>query len=501
MDEKTPVEKTLSLAEFFDFMWRGLPLALALAGLLGFGAYIMRRQVPPSYTARATITLLDEDRRGVYSGPTYSEPLKLSDYRTAAENPDILLEALGLNSRSADALADASALGGRLSVRAQNPSTSNFLFVEVSSNSPGEAAEFANAVAAAIIDWDRQRANARITKATTTLEQQLEQLTAQVGEDAQGELLTQKRTQLLELRSAQGQGQSNLELVQAASAPRDSSSVSINLIVGVAMLLGLFMGYALYLMRAVLTRRILKAKDLSDATGLGVLADVPGPFPEPFQAAAPRLASYVRAQLADAADGAYLITGNHNHAGQEQLGIALASSFLRSGKRALWLSTDPQRHVAAWEAQVRRSPQYTSLDELLERPYLQPVPSTLLLPSQLGLDVLYGLEDSRSLEDQLSSGLPQLIDTLKDNYDMVIISAPSPLGSANALTVAPYCEGTLLSCDIKHATQQDMLELTTLLAGTKAPILGTVVTRASKRRAPKLKARRAPKAQTNMARL
>lgn len=498
--EKTPTEKTLSLADFFDFMWRGLPLALALAGLLGFGAYILRRQAPPSYTARATITLLDEDRGGIY-GPTYSEPLKLSDYRTAAENPDILLEALGLDSSSADALADASALGGRLNVRAQNPSTSNFLFVEVSSSSPGEAAEFANAVAAAIIDWDRQRANARIARATTTLEQQLEQLGAQTSEAARGELLRQKRTQLLELRAAQGQGQSNLELVQAASAPRTSSSVSINLIVGVAMLLGLFTGYALYLMRAVLTRRILKAKDLSDATGLGVLADVPGPFPEPFQAAAPRLASYVRAQLTDAEDGAYLVTGNHDHAGQEQLGIALASSFLRSGKRALWISTDPQRRVAPWEAQVRTSTEDSSLKDLLEKPYLKPVTSTLLLPSQLGLDMLYGLEDSASLEDQLSSGLPQLIDTLKDSYDMIIISAPSPLGSANALTVAPFCEGIVLSCDIKHATQQDMLELTTLLAGTKTPILGTVVTRASKRRAPRVKARRAPKAQANMARL
>lgn len=494
-------EKTLSLADFFDFLWRGLPLALALAGLLGFGAYIIRRQAPPTYTARATVTLLEQTPESPYRGPIYSEPLKLSDYRTAAENPAILLDALGLESSSSEALASASSLGGRLNVRAQNPSTSNFLFVEVSSDSPGEAAEFSNAVAEALIAWDQARANTNIAQAARVTEEQLEQLRAELGADASGELIIEKRTQLLELRAAQGQGQSNLELIQAATPPRDPSSVATSLIVGVAALLGLFVGYALFLTRSVVTRRVLKARDLASATGLNVLADVPGPFPGPSQAAAPRLASYVRAQLATAGDGVYLVTGNHDNAGQEQLGLALASSFLRSGKRSLWISTDPQRPSAAWEAQVRMTPRYTPLELLLEQPQIKPEPLSLALSAHSRLDVLYGLEDGGALEDQLSSGLPGLVSTLRANYDRIVISSPSPLSSANALTVAPFCEGALLSCDIKHATQKDLLELTTLLRGTGVPVLGAVVTRASKRRSTPNTARREPQARANAAQL
>ena len=491
-------QKTLSLADFFDFLWRGLPLALALAGLLGFLVYLYQRQVPETYTADATLAVVQEGvAQNVYGVPVRANALKLSDYRTAISSESVLASGLGLSlDESLSEQERVEDLADSLRVRAQSPNASNFLTIEVTRSSPSEAAEFANAVANALIEWDRRRANdaigtaiAGVSRQISLLELQLDELPTGTPEaplpaevQAQREQLiglrSQKRLQLLELRSVQGEGQSNLELVELATVPFKPSSVSPLLVTAVAALLGLFLGYALHLTRAVLTRRLLSAADLAEATGLSVLVDVPSAFPGPLMEAAPRLASYLRARLAqDDAGSAYLVTGNHDRAGQEQVGLALAGSFARSGKRALWLSTDPKRSAAAWEAQVTLPVTFTPLEELLNVPDLDPAPATLHLPNDVKLDLLYGLEEVGGLEDVLSSHLAALFDRLWELYDVVVVSAPSPLTSANALIVAPLCQNALVSCDLNHARQKETLELILLLEGVGAELLGAVTTR------------------------
>ena len=162
-----------------SFVVRGALLAAVLGGLAGAGVYVLTGRQPSVF--RADVTLLVARATAGFTqfglSPVTAPPIDLGAYRAAVASDRVLADALQRLGTRDPSLTDVRVLRGLTgsSVEA-GARDSSLLRVEGRGGTPQVAVQRANAVADALVAWDRRRATESMNRVIATLEQQIEAL-------------------------------------------------------------------------------------------------------------------------------------------------------------------------------------------------------------------------------------------------------------------------------------------------------------------------------------
>lgn len=99
--------------------------------------------------------------------------------------------------------------------------------------------------------------------------------------------------------------------------------------------------------------------------------------------------------------------------------------------------------------------------------YRTNIPNAYMIP--------IGREVESSLQLLSSSRMPQLMETLARQFDIVLIDTPPAGVIVDALEIAKYCDGALITVAYNRGRKQDIAELANSIGNTGCPILGAVL--------------------------
>ena len=475
-------DPVVGFGDLARFLRRGLRVALPTALVAGVLVFALRVNAPPTYLASATL---------VANRSTPAPKLLLSDYQTATTGDVVLNTAWKrLHGTPADPQA-LDTLRQEITIHVVDSPQQASMTIQAKTTNPKTASDVANIVSESLLGWDAARANAAIDESISAVKGQIGSLKSQMltlQKQGQGgealaplqTLISQKTSQLADLTSQRGQGDSALTVLRAAAPPLTPSSPSIVFTTALAGLLGMLIGYGLFLVRGMTTPRVRNIDDLAALTGLTVLTDLPRPV-EPIATGSPvpdQASGYIRGfvELASLPRGPILLLGSHERAGQVPIALALGLSFVRSGKSTLWIDTGrlalPQQ--LALKLQVKRTP-FALEDHLRLQQFSLPV-HELRQRSRQALHLISGFGREDHPADLVSIGLPRLLEQASARYDVVIVSSSSPITDPIPLVVAPYCPGSLLIADIRQSSRVEVGRAAQVLHRSGTELLGVIAT-------------------------
>lgn len=158
--------------------------------------------------------------------------------------------------------------------------------------------------------------------------------------------------------------------------------------------------------------------------------------------------------------------------GKTTFSVNLATTFARSGKRTLLIDGDLRKPDVGL---IMKLPH--DLRGLQDYLFGMDVEKAVYKIPSLDLFVLSS--DKRNTGDALElitmSESIERIQSLRDQYDYIIIDTPPVLAFSDALVWAKMADGTILVSFVGHTSKVDMQEAANRLEQIKAKILGTVV--------------------------
>lgn len=464
-------------------------MALTGAAIIGILALVLQSRRPPYFTA-TSVLVVDRSAAGV-TAPR----LLPSDYQTAVTSQAVLGGAWTRLHQSVATDHDIQYLRNLVSVQVADTPQAASIKIGARAHSAVSASQTANAIADSLLAWDAARANRALQASIGNLEAQVGELGREItalrskngttsslagsGAALEG-LYAQKASQLADLQSQKGQGRSGVLLLRSAVPPMAPSSPSIPFTTALGLLAGLLLGYGFYLFRAITTRKVRTNDELSAVTASPILADIPravepaGPRSEVPAAAASYLRAYV--ELASGARSPCLLFGTHPGAGQVALALAMGLSFVRQGKKAVWIETgcDDDLTLRLRSLVAKESP-FTMEDGFRVR-YLSLRDRAMRGGARDALHLITGFCAEPRSADSLSAGLGRLIERCQAAYDVVIVSAGLFGSDAMPLTVAPHCRTSVLVADLRQSRRDEIVRATSVLRDSGTEYVGTVAT-------------------------
>lgn len=172
-----------------------------------------------------------------------------------------------------------------------------------------------------------------------------------------------------------------------------------------------------------------------------------------------------------------LLTSCHAQEGKSFLSMNLMRSFARMGKRVVMVDTDLRKSAIARRFDIEMPPDSPGLVHYLAKQcdiedvvYKTNIPNAYMIP--VGRDVRNSI--------QLLSGdrFPNLMESLVQAFDYVIVDAP-PVGMViDAAIIAKYCDGTLFVVSDNDVKRRELYEAKVQIEKTGCPILGAVLNKA-----------------------
>jgi capsular exopolysaccharide synthesis family protein len=410
-------------------------LGLAVAAVLGFTA-------TPIYQATTRIFVSTQSVGSAveaFQGSSYTQA-RMQSYVEVTTDPlvlDRVIEELNLD-------ANAEALAGRISARVI-PDT---VLIEIvaSSESAEEAAEISNSVARHLRDVV------------------IDDLEEQVGDDS---------------------ALVNLTVVKRATEPQSPTSPSIPLFLVVGGVLGLIAGLALAFARQALDTRVHSERDVAATTKHPVLAGFlfdPTAAKQPLTVHAgpgsPRAEAFrslrTSLQFIDfgARSRALVVTSSLASEGKSTIAANLAIALSDAGKSTLLIDADLRRpkvaEYMAVEGGVGLSDVLVGRATLTET--LQPWGEEgrlFVLPS--------GSRPPNPSELLGSDSMAELLETLRGEFDQIIIDAPPLLPVTDAAVLSKVTDGALVVCAVGLTRTTQLSHALGGLENIDAKVLGLVV--------------------------
>jgi polysaccharide biosynthesis transport protein len=433
----------------------------------------------PQYTASASLlfgsTSLDQ-RLQSSANTEESDPI-----RVAATNLK-LVSLRRISVLTAEALAQPDLTADEVSEKVTvNPEgESDLVSVEATDESPEFAAELANTFARQYIAFRRNSDRAKVARAQDLIDSQLAALSTEERASEVGDRLEEKKRQL-EVVGALQTG--NAELVQPAVAPDSPSSPQTQRNIALGVLLGLFLGIGLALLREQLDRRVRDIEDVEDVFGMPVLGTIPqsrnipklGPgfelAPTGMEGEAFRM---LRANLryfnVDREINTILITSAAPQDGKTTVSVNIALADARAGERVLLIEGDLRRPTVAEKLGV------TSSDSGLSLVLAGARKPEDAIESFHGVDVLpAGPLPPNPAELIESKRMQDLVAWAEREYDRVIIDTPPAAVVADALSLFSQVGGVVIITRLQQSPRSAAEHLRDQLANTGAPVLGIVV--------------------------
>jgi polysaccharide biosynthesis transport protein len=485
-------EISVSVQDLVGFVLRGLVPAVILASLAGATMYFLTQREDPVFSADATL-LVARSSTGTQFGlsPVTAPAIDLSAYRVAASSDQVLVLALREMGVAEPTENDVRRLRSRTTaVAAADARDSSLLRVEARGDTPALATARANAVASALVTWDRRRASEGFSRIVVTLEQQIDALSEQIrslqalGETAtQGQveglvrLRTDAQQQLGYARALIASAEGLLSVLQPAEttprqiAPRPLMSAAV------AAFLAVLATYALLLLRSVMNTRLQSVADVAAASGLPVLAE----FPTVGRNDEQRLheaSSFLRTNVLFATSEFHprvlLVTSAREHEGKTTVCRHMAESMVRYGYRTLLVDADLRSPSVAEELELT-DVDVSSTDQWLRAPGgAHNVLSVAVGDGQL--DVVPQFEAVSDAPEALGRGLRRALKAW-EGYDVIVIDAAPVLAVSDTQIVAPHCTGTVLVVDQRRTDRRSLLAAKEVLQRVGVNILGIVSNR------------------------
>jgi capsular polysaccharide biosynthesis protein len=250
-------DSSVQLRDLLSRIRRRAPIALCIAGAtlaVGLGAGLA---TPAEYTATATLTVspitLDP-----FSSSTSSQQININTEReviSSSEVARIAAEDIG-DGVSPQTLLRESAVAA--------PSQSQVLQVSVSAADPAKAAEYANAMASAYLDFRAQGAMEVASTRIAALDERIEQLE---GGSSANPVLTELRAERSALETV---GSNPGRIIGFAAPPTSPSSLGLPVFLTAGLAGGILLGAALALAIDLRDRHVRFPERLSEAAGKAV---------------------------------------------------------------------------------------------------------------------------------------------------------------------------------------------------------------------------------------
>ena len=480
---------TIEIKDLMRFLLRGLIPALVVGLLAGAGTYWLLSNRAVVYATRATVLASQptSDLRAFGVSLVAAPPLDALAYSIAATSDPVVTEALDNLGVQDPTRAQLNALKSRYSIATEETRTSSLIYIDASvTTSAEDATDTANAVATAMVEWDRSRARNNLQRVIDTLEAQIEAVDEQirtlqaqpgVSQDQIDERLLLRAEQQQQLYNARALSTAvigNLEIVQPAPPAVGRLPWSPRVGAFIAFMLSVIAVYGLLLIRRMLDNRIQTLEGLAHATGLPILAEFTKQKRQgrrlPVEAAS-FLRTNILFEIGDVDPKVILVTSASAMDGKSSVAISLAESFARNGKRTLLVDADLRSPVVSDEYDMVAS--VPSLATYLRNPESDFRPARISVTSSQTLDVVpSSLKTISSATDLLSHGIRPLLEEWKKYYEIVVIDSPPVLAVADALVVAPHASGALFVANLQKANRTQLRTSIDLLKRSGIRILG-----------------------------
>ncbi len=486
---QNPVE--ISLLDLVNFIRRGIWFALLISIPIAAGTYFWTNSLDPSYRARATVLAAQTTLDSAPFGTTLvtAPPLDVDAYKAAALSDPVIAAALsnaGLGDGDPNSIAS---FRKRINVRTEQARTSSLINIDVTNTSPVIAAQLANGLAQALVDWDKNRSSQSLMQIISSLEQRIAARDEQIRSlqeagasqdqiDGRINLRAQEQDQLSSARALSNSVVSLLSVIQPAAPPLSPEAPRPTFNAILTFVLGISFSYGYMLLRGALDMRLKSSDDLTKVSDLPVLAEFPkqasGQRHLPREAA-----NYLRTNLLfatiDAQPKVILITSAGEGEGKSSVALSLAESFAQSDHHTLLIDADMRKPVLAKEYNLNFALN-VPLNKYLEDLDQQFVPVRIPLNAEHHLDVIPSFAITSSPADLLSRGFRERLSQWSSLYDVIIIDSAPVLPVADTLTIAPMCTGVVLTVSLENAEQRNIRAPIEILKRIGAHILGLVAT-------------------------
>lgn len=268
-------------------------------------------------------------------------------------------------------------------------------------------------------------------------------------------------------------------LITPASLPDEPVAHDYALIVGVAALGGLVLGFAAALAWDRLAGRLRTVEDAGVRTGLPVIASLPHlprgrrtksavtGDPEMTMAFA-QLASRVPGLVESRKEFVVMLTGATPHAGTSTVARQIAVALARMGKPVILVGADPDSTAVEESFAIARSPGLSDL--LAGRAVSEEALHETTVP---GLRVLPPGSGSRRSSPHSLDDLQLLVWSLAAD-SIVIIDAPAVLSSAHAALLGYVADRIVLVVDLARGSRSSASEAAACLTHVAAKVVGCV---------------------------
>ena len=481
---------SIDLGDLFRFIKRGLLIALLVSGAAAALAYYHASSQPAVYETRATVIASQggADLRAIGVSPVMAPPLDVSAYRAALFSDPVLAQAANLTGIAEPTASDLRGMRSGVSVRSEVDRNSSLIHIDVQDGSPTRASDRANALANALVQWDRQRAGRTLTQGMEILDSRIAAVTdeiraLQVAGGAQDEIdgLIRERAELQNnlnvMRTLSTAVMSYLDVMQPAPVGR---SVSANVILNsaLAFMLGLVVTYGVLLLRSALDTRLRNVEDLANVTGMPILAEFPK-LPKNIRRMPPEASSYLRTNLlfatSDVDPKVIMVTSANTGEGKSSVALSLAESFARNDYNTLLVDADLRMPVMAQEYHLDER-RYASFLQHLEHPHERFEPARVAINLTQHLDVVPTFQGPGSPAELLSRHFRDWLDIWRREYDVIVLDSAPLLAVADALTIAPLCTGSVLVASQEASDRRSVKNAVELLQRLGVRVLGVAAT-------------------------
>ena len=484
-------ESQASIGELFNFIFRGLLVALPIALLAAAAAFLLSQQLDPVYEASTTLLAAEPNTSGSNAILT-PPPIEASAYATVVISNPVLTDAFAQLGQTNPSGRDLTALRKNLSVSIDGGrnDVSSLIYLTAAAPSAENAAAYSDAVSRALVQWDRARASANIDQHINTLEGQIEaldesieslRLMGDVGNqneiESRTSLRAQQQEELFYARALRNSTAGLLSVVEPAVVPPNPAAPQPVRNAALAAVLSIFLVYGVLLLRNALDSRLRRVEDVA-AVGLPILAEVPKVSKS--RRLSPEAMSFLRTNLLFAAQEGprvFLVSSAQQAEGKSSVALNLAESFARNDYRTLLVDADMRKPVVADEYHIAASGR-KQLQDFLKNPTLDIGDETtqIAISQTQNLDVVPTFEATSAAPELLSSGMRACLERWRERYDVIVIDSAPLLPVADSLTIAPFCTGTVLVASLSGTDRRSLQVAAERLQNIGVRVLGAVVT-------------------------
>jgi Mrp family chromosome partitioning ATPase len=465
-----------TLYDALVFLKNGFLTAFLVALIAAAAVYFLSRNEPPTYQAsvRLLAAQADPNLKQFDLAAISSPPIDFAAYSSIALSRPVLEEAKQLAGVTFDDI--------RFSVKLEEMRLSSFITLTSRGRDSEAVAAASNALANALINWDKRRAGENLGRIIETLQQQSTALREQLlalqvdGTNTEGlttltQQLSERESQLNFARTLSSSVVGLLEVIEpAVASPTPVAPYPLRR-AAFAFALGLGLSYGVLLLRRTLDPRIGTKKTLNRLSKLPLLAEFNNTKKQArLQDAALGLKENILLLLSEPRPILMVTSPKHNR-DTSVVALWLALSFAKSGKNTLLVDANLLFPKLTKQLNLQHHDPALSLANHLHNP--EETIDTVNWASPLKLNFIpnFGTDDLELFDPNLTT----LLCRWQKEYDVIVLDTSPVLEGFNTTHLLRKASLILPVVSLKTTLQNDLQEMLTLFKDFGVPAKGLII--------------------------